>query len=65
MDSTLNPLNLLNPLNMKAADCKSVKRFCGDQLRWCGYPGQLKEIELLFTEHGDPTEWRNIFIKSL
>ena len=36
---------------MKTADCKCVKRFCGDQLRWCGYPEQVKEIELLFTEH--------------
>ena len=36
---------------MKKADCKCVKRLCGDQLRWCGYPEQLKEIELLFTEH--------------
>ena len=36
---------------MKKADCKCVKRFCGDQLRWCGTEEQIREIELLFTEH--------------
>ena len=37
---------------VKGAKCCYAKKFCADQLRWCGTPEQVGEIGFLFAEHG-------------
>jgi len=39
---------------VKTTKCPYVKKFCSDQLRWCGTPEQLAIITPIFTEHEYP-----------